>query len=867
MAIASIVLFAWSAACWFSACYETPFLGSPLFAVEPASLLLCAAIALAGALLFRLVRSGKEDAERTWRWLRENRVDAIFLLGIFILTMLLHSPAILLFRGANNSDSALNGLAGYHIAEGESRPMFRYGAHYIGTLIPHISAPLHAALGKSPIYQRLITAFFYFGSAVFLYFLAKRIVGRKAAMLAGLLYTIAPFEIMRKMRHTEFAEILFWGSLSLLLLAGLLDRDKPSWRRFFWLGAVLGILFYAHPQGIYLIGVVLIALLLRDWLIFIRPRFYLLPAGFIVGGIVTFVDCFYHDWVVFKVFFLRQIERPSLIDEFLNAVARFHLHLQELLGIKKEFGPDDLLFPLASWLFLIAALLCLVWFVLHFRGRILADISFRDGKAGPTLVLILVLVVIVLFLQGQGNVRQTSVRYIFPLWLAVPIILAAPAALAGGRTVRILGMAVLVCFAASFAWSQLQYDLEIARLDELWRDRIKLLEDSRVSCFYGDFWIAYQTAFITGEEIVGSASYPVWLERIPWYSQSVRQTDKPAAFIFAAVTRGAKEKASHLKNILQALAIDYRETEILGGVMIHSLSERVSPAQLAGLTPNGRADIESWQAQPIRGIAGSADLRLVTLQVTNSGATEWFADGRSGHYELVVFSSDGREIRRQPLLHDVASGQTFPWRLLLDENESGGKATGIQIRVNNIIVNSGKSSLVINPVRQHAGERIAAREHDLVRTYSGREWTAPRDYMLLGGWGSTESDGGARVTWSGSRECELGFVVRNPSDIRLQLRMGPFRSSDPSIPNTIGIAVNGRTLATHWKLDRVRRLDLIVTREQLKPGFNRISIVFERIQPGMVLRNGAARHYFRPKAAALLGMRILRNVGETPPDD
>lgn len=860
MAISAFILFVWTVACWFSAPFDTPFLDLFVFDVDPVPLFAATLIAAAGAFALWILRRGREAWRSAATWLRQNRLDAIILIAIIALHLLLQIPSIMLYRGANDSDSAVLGVGGYHIADGVARPMYRHGVSYIGSLIQHLTAPLHLLFGKSPIFLRLVNSVFYAGFILCTFILARKLFGRRTALLSSLLAALAPFEIMVHLRHTEFAEIAFWGMLSLVVLVFLLERDRPSWRQYFWYGAVLGILFYAHPQGINFIITGLIALFVRDKLFFIRPAFALMPIGLFLGSIVTFINSYYYDWIIFRVFFARDSNVTSALERLPATLGGFLRHMPELLGLRKDFSAADLMGPLVTWVVLIAALACIGLFLFRQRAKILASLSVRSVNPGPALILILILTVSLTYCLSRFSSPPAPMRYLFPLWLAIPILLTSH--IEGWRTAlgKAVGASLILLFVAVFITSQIIYDASIIEAEQKWARWENFLHHNDITAFYGNYWVAYQTSFITSEGVVGSASFPEWLERYRPYTRLVDRAPDPPAYVFSPdIHPYHNELAAGLAEKLEHLGIACKRSEIEGRIVLHGLSERATPSQLRDMRSLNGAAIRNTVVQKIADLPGESEPWLLTLSVVNSGKTTWFANGKHGFPELVVLSEEGEELRRQPLLRDAPPGATISWRVLLDRAEVEGDSVGLQIRLNDIIINENKETYRADLHPAETAPTVQAQDLDAAGLFSKAKGLEPPDFMLISGWGVTELVGDQRFHWSGSTSSRLGFLLRRPRPLRLMMFLGPYRSGDIDAIQNVRVLCNGNEIASAVPLERNRDVTIFLDRSHLKRGWNVLTFAYAFTEPEYSLERRRMTYRIRPKAMVLSHIRIRKD--------
>ena len=584
--ITAFVLFAWTAATWFSGPYGKPFLGLPLFSLNP---VIPFTITLAWSLgtgLHWMSRHGKKIRSLPSALTTEHRKTTFILLGILLFHLVVVSgPAILNYWGENDSDSALHGLAGYHIADGTERPMYVYGVHYVGSLKTHLAALCHLVFGKSPVTQRALGALIYCGFLVGLFFFVRRLFNTRAALVAALIAAVPPFAAAAQLRYEEFIEIPFWGIISLNLLLSITHDKKENYRYYFWYGVVLGLLFFAHPQAIYFILTGFIALLAADKLFFLRRRSWLIPLGFVIGTTPTWVDSYFHDWIIFKYFFGGEIrDAPHLLERFAAGAGRFYTNLQSFLGFGDTYPNTFSVAPLAVHALMAVMGGAFLYYIYISRKELTGFFTKKNSPLMRALPLVPALLIFLIFSGSAASYRFGPFRYIFPLWLAIPVIIAAAAVMPKKKVTRAVGTGFAVLCLVLFSLSQFTYMKTTGASGEEWKSWIAFCKERNITRFYGDFWLVYQTNFISREEIIGSSSFPFNYEPYKKYREIVETSDRPPAYVFSPQLRPGPMKGTirmaRFEKALKQMGVHFRKETVGKHTVYYELSKHVTPAQL-----------------------------------------------------------------------------------------------------------------------------------------------------------------------------------------------------------------------------------------------------------------------------------------------
>lgn len=552
MLVISAVFWAWTVICWFTELRPEPFLGIGILSISPAiPLLLAVAATITGFVLWWRKNSKNRDNSIPGL-LRKHKVEIVIVFAIILVHVTLEVPAIFMHRGANDWDSALWGLAGYHIADG-ARPIFGYGysqgvgegQHYNGTIIPHITAVMHVTFGPSPVYLRLVETIFFVGFLIAFYVLLKRFLEPRAAQVALVLMALPSASVFKLIRHTEYSLLALIGTIVLLLALRIADSEKPGWQLYFGFGLTVGIGFYVIPQIIFFAITGLLIIFLRHRLFFIKPEFWTVPAGFILGASPVFIDAWYSQGLSFKFLASSSIGLAELIPHtFAGVLESFRLaawYLGGTYAVSPTAGEDVLPVLLTSglWLVLLVAFVFVRWSEILdvIRGKKTADIEA---------FLLLALVTIAIFSVSSYSAHPAPYRYLFPLALCIPPILAVvlEPLFKLDRRVYSLVVVILVVF---FVYTLMYQDLvNTVRQESYFSELEGWLRSENVDRIYGSFAVVYNLSFSTKEEIIGSTAYHWSYDAYKPYTQAVADSPNSAYFFLPQENDAAIELVKRL---------------------------------------------------------------------------------------------------------------------------------------------------------------------------------------------------------------------------------------------------------------------------------------------------------------------------------
>jgi hypothetical protein len=439
-----------------------------------------------------------------------DRIDGVLLLAVAVAMALYNVPAFRQPAGFFDSDSAVYGLEGKHIADGLVPTAFALGRHVSGAFASHVLAALFVVGGPS------VTTVLVFSRVLFLVFLCCHYVllrfgfGRTVAASATFWLACPGSFLSWTITLTEFGELLAFSGIAMVVIAGrLTDRLKDDW----WdvlAGIALGFSFWAHPQTTVVAGAVASTLVsLRGVRQTLRAGGWL-AAGFVGGTLPGLVgwgtDVSGHlEWI------LRGSEGGISLTGAADTLARIAREALPVLFLGHLFpvqvGPmgatvlGTLVVAPAAWA------LAAGWHARRsgagWKGGATARVSSRT--AVRMLLGFLVLFALVAFTVSRFGYLIYPPRRLILLYAGVPALVAAaagallrplPRHLAAGGVVVAMAAWFLVGRAAPSDW--VTYGVE--RSERL-AAGVRGLEAAGVKYCEAPFWTTYWLNLATMEQI------------------------------------------------------------------------------------------------------------------------------------------------------------------------------------------------------------------------------------------------------------------------------------------------------------------------------------------------------------------------------
>jgi hypothetical protein len=517
-------------------------------------------LALAGLAAVRAfaARGAGPDAERRAPLLAMT-------LGMFALATLVRLPALVAPGSLISSDSAVAGIIAQELRAGQTpAPIYAPGFPYEGTLKPHLTALLGAALPSvgTPLLYTLASHLFFLGWIAAVMVLARRAAGPAAALGAGAFLAVSPrFLAAFSLNNVgQYPEVNALGAGGLAALAA---GGGPLLA-----GFLVGLALWQQLVAISFVAVLGLAVVwTAEWRR--PPRAAEALAGLFAGSYPMWAWNAANGWVTFD-FFRRGSKNPwdrlAGIPERLERTAA--VSFPKMFGLT-DLGTPDLL-AAALGLVLPGLVVVMAWT----RRRELVQARGRSAVFLAAALSALTLGVFVASKFSHRGVQRP--RYLIPLYTPVGMAVGWAVAALGRRSRPLAGAALGGVLAVNLAglapWLR-------ARADAAERDRVFLdrLTQAGVRTGYAGFWVGPKYTFLSEGRLVLSGELGPAVSWVhPPHALLVRERG-PDALV---AQRGALADA--LAARLDALGVRSEREEVAGHAVFHGLSRRVSLEELAG---------------------------------------------------------------------------------------------------------------------------------------------------------------------------------------------------------------------------------------------------------------------------------------------
>ena len=498
---------------------------------------------VSGLRLFQWARSGRHRLPADWKR------DAAALAIIVALTTLVHVPFLTHGFGLMDSDEAITALMGKHIAEGKLPPLYFYGAFFQGSFPQHYMAVFFKLFGYS-IFLAKLSAFLAF--ALFLgiqFFLIKKAFSFGFACVAGLFYILPWQELVRASLDlaSGFPVVLLLGSLALTLTACIVFDDKSKWLAA--LGFVLGLAFWSHQISI-IFGVAVAPFLAYKFRA--KLRYYLeLAVYFLIGCFPLLLNEFARGFPIVRVFFLDQ--SGSVDGLKLRRARKLFLSLI-------SSGP-----PALSLIYLgviAAGLLTVILLVVRRKTRP-AALIFAVYFVSFTAVYLL-----------SDSSRTYAVRYLFILFIALPVLLGAPFLWLKPKA-RLPAAAAFfgLVFALSQAGASRAFYKSVKAGQEMNSRTVAAMMETGEKYWISDFWTSYLLTSLSGEKLIVASND---VKRYPSYG--LRYWSEGRNNWVIAKQRDAEDPyASIIPDVLDSIGVSYERQDVGRYTLIYRAGQDIFP--------------------------------------------------------------------------------------------------------------------------------------------------------------------------------------------------------------------------------------------------------------------------------------------------
>lgn len=482
-----------------------------------------------------------------------------------------------------DADEAVTGIMAQHILEGRDWPVFFAGQNYMGALEQYAQAGVLAVTPDNAFTLRLLQAVIAAATAGVVYLVGARVTGTPwGGALAAAVFAVGPW--FNVVKGVESHGAYTTGALLAILGVYLALRLDPRDRRAPWVAAALGLTAGLALWELWLAAYLILPALLwalasaRGHLLRLLPPFVIAAALGAAPFLGHLVSSGFDLSLGSGTPPVTTVSQRA--DGLVNPVAGMFLGVGQL-------GSGA---PLARWLvpiFVVAVAIAALGVGLWARRRgLLRLVTLRtDGRAPVDVLLLAFLIAPVIYVSSDFTFYTGTPRYLFTLYPAFAVLLAA-AALGGGARWRMpvaattLAVVGLLClWNAHKATEGPGGAFTIVGGGRVVADDVPKAADALrargVSSAYADYWLAYPLAFAGGGDLAVS---PFTNSRFPSLDEEVAEDPAPA---YVAPTGPA---ADIVETALRSRGITFQKTIVASLTLFTDLSRRANPAGL-GLRP------------------------------------------------------------------------------------------------------------------------------------------------------------------------------------------------------------------------------------------------------------------------------------------
>jgi len=475
------------------------------------------------------------------------------LVGILILTVLIHIPYLVHAFGLNSSDDAIPALMAKHIVEGKVPPISLYGQLYLGTLSSHILALAYLVFGYSVVLLNLMALLFYLAFIVIHFYLVQKVLSAPLALATSFFFSLPIGHLISVSSDngTPYAMVLFLGT-SLVYLSYLVSYEHQE-RWIPWIGFLMGLSFWTHQNTVYFILTACVLLIYKARLPL--KRYALLFFYGALGGLPLIMQEVYEKFQLLRFLKPGKMGMKVLSGEKLGRTAELTASLLSRSG---------------HWL----GYLFLVFVVAGFIVLVLG--SVKKKTISPAHIFTAYFVIFYLVYLGSDFSNVRVVRYLYPLYFCLPVLLLSVFRVLRRRwAATVPFFFVLILF--SFFNLRPNYSLYLAssRLHHDLSRVVASMERTGNTYWLGDYWTAYLLTALTGERIiVNSYNFKRYLPyRLDYYNQNQKEN-----FIFRGKPESQEKRgATLLLRLLDFSGVDYKKETVGDSWLVYDIENPVTP--------------------------------------------------------------------------------------------------------------------------------------------------------------------------------------------------------------------------------------------------------------------------------------------------
>jgi hypothetical protein len=497
----------------------------------------------------------------------ESKKIVLVLLAVVLLTIAVRLPFLLYSAGMMWSDEAIPALMAKHIAEGKVPPICHYGQHYLGSLGPHIYAVAFALFGYSIPLLKAVTVLMYLAFIILQFFLFREFFSLTWAAVLCLFYSLPLGQLIDISTNNAnpYALVLFLEAALLYTAYAIAYKNKN--RLWPLLGFLMGLSFWTHQ--------ITAAFILTAFLVVVfKARPVLKKIGILflyaaAGGFPLVLQEIFDGFQLLR--FMAGGEKAVWGQGKSQATLKLIQSL--LLARDNAAGPVLLLLLLAG-------------------TGILIYVSFKKKESARLRIFLIFLAVFAGLYAYSGFSSKIAVRYLFPLYVCLPVLLAAPFLWIKSRLKYLLfaGLLVSLVFLGNVQ-TQYTYFLSVKDSSRYFEQVIAAMKATGNRFWRGSFETAYVLTSNSHEQVIVN-SFGV-NKYFPYRLLYDNQAPHDNYVFLKGPGTAEAGAAENLNRLLSTLGIPFKRKDIDGGILVYDILSPVFPRDLSEAVPSQIPQLEA----------------------------------------------------------------------------------------------------------------------------------------------------------------------------------------------------------------------------------------------------------------------------------
>jgi hypothetical protein len=482
------------------------------------------------------------------------------LVALLLLTAVIRLPFLVYGWGLMNSDQAISALMAKHISEGRVPPVNYYGQQYMGSLGSHIYALVFRVFGYSILNAEAVSLLFYLAFILIQFLFFKDIFSSAWAAVLSFFYSLPLWHliVISFDSSNPFALVLFLQA-SILYTAYLISyRDKD--RLWPLLGFLMGLSFWTHQITAAAIVTGLLVVVFKTR--FSIKRYGQLLFYGVAGGFPLLLNEILNKFQILR-FLLREENSPGHGEKLKVTLDM----VRSLLFYEDHPARSFFLF------FLLAGTAIFIF------------IAYRRRENAPGRVFLLFLIVFSGMYAFSGFSARLLPRYLFPLYLCLPVFLMAPFLWIKHKLRYVLPLVLLAGLVVLDSGRAYHAYLESTQnRHRLFEQTISAMAGTGNRYWQGEYWTAYLLTALSREQLIVDAYSSN--RYLPYRLRYYNREDKDHYVFY-----GNPDQSQSLERLLAGLGLSFNKKVVGECTLLYDIDGPVFPDVLDEEPPSRIPDL------------------------------------------------------------------------------------------------------------------------------------------------------------------------------------------------------------------------------------------------------------------------------------